>query len=97
MGQNHFARVPVAMYGGVLLMAAIAFANLAQALVAYHDKDPPISTAIGNDRKGKASLALYAIAIACTWVSPWLSMAQYAAVALISLVPDRRIERVLAE
>jgi uncharacterized membrane protein len=97
MGENHFARVPVAVYGGVLLMAAVAFTTLAQELIACHGKDSPIGAAIGDDRKGKTSLALYVAAILCTWVNPWLSMALYVAVALIWLVPDRRIERVMAE
>jgi TMEM175 potassium channel family protein len=97
IGENHFAQVPVAVYGGVLLMAAIAFTILSQTLIAYHGKDSPLGAAIGDDRKGKTSLALYVVGILCTWVHPWMSMALYVAVALIWLVPDRRIERVLAE
>ncbi|HTP44598.1 MAG TPA: TMEM175 family protein [Candidatus Acidoferrum sp.] len=97
MGENHFARVPVAVYGGLLLMSAIAFTILAQALIAHHGKDSPLALAIGDDRKGKTSLAVYALAILCTWVNPWIAMALYVAVAVMWVVPDRRIERALAE
>ena len=97
MGENHFARVPVAVYGGLLLMSAIAFTILAQALIAHHGKDSPLALAIGDDRKGKTSLAVYALAILCTWVNPWIAMALYVTVAVMWVVPDRRIERALAE
>jgi len=97
MGENHFAPVPVAVYGGLLLMSAIAFTILAQALIAHHGKDSPLALAIGDDRKGKTSLAVYALAILCTWVNPWIAMALYVAVAVMWVVPDRRIERALAE
>jgi uncharacterized membrane protein len=96
MGENHFAAVTVAVYGGLLLMAAVAYSILAKALIACNGADSPIAIAIGSDRKGKASLAIYAVAILCSQVDPWISMALYVLVAVIWFIPDRRIERVLA-
>ena len=96
MGQNHFAAVTVAVYGGVLLMAAIAYTILAKALIACNGADSPIAIAIGSDRKGKASLVLYAAGILCTRVDPRISMVLYVLVAIIWFIPDRRIERVFA-
>ena len=96
MGENHFAAVTVAVYGGVLLMAAVAYTILAKALVACNGADSPIAIAIGRDRKGKASLAIYAVAILCSQVDPWISMVLYVLVAVIWFIPDRRIERMLA-
>ena len=96
MGQNHFAPVTVAVYGFALLMAAIAFTILARALIACNSADSPIAIAIGSDRKGKASLAIYAVGIICTGVNPWISVSLYVLVAVIWFLPDRRIERVMA-
>jgi uncharacterized membrane protein len=96
MGQNHFAPVTVAVYGFALLMAAIAFTILARALIACNGADSPIAIAIGSDRKGKASLAIYAVGIICTRVNPWISVSLYVLVAVIWFLPDRRIERVMA-
>ena len=95
MGQNHFAAVPVAAYGSVLLLAAIAFTILAKALIACNGADSPIAVAIGSDRKGKTSIAIYVLAIICARSNPWLSVAMYMLVAVIWFVPDRRIEKVL--
>src|ERR1700747_3116419 len=95
MGQNHFAAVPVAAYGSVLLLAAIAFTILAKALIACNGADSPIAVAIGSDRKGKTSIAIYVLAIICARSNPWLSVASYMLVAVIWFVPDRRIEKVL--
>ncbi|MGH9747472.1 MAG: TMEM175 family protein [Candidatus Acidiferrales bacterium] len=97
MGENHFTSVTVAAYGVVLLMAAIAFAILAKALIAFHGEGSPIAVAIGRDKKGKASLAMYAIAIVCARVNPWVSVALYVCVAILWFIPDRRIERALAD
>jgi uncharacterized membrane protein len=94
--QNHFAPVTVAVYGVALLTAAIAFTILARALIACNGADSPIAIAIGSDRKGKASLAIYAVGIICTRVNPWISISLYVLVAVIWFVPDRRIERVMA-
>jgi uncharacterized membrane protein len=95
MGENHFAAVPVAVYGVVLFLAAIAFTILAKALIACNGADSPIAIAIGSDRKGKSSLAIYALGILCARVDPRISVAMYVSVALIWFVPDRRIERVI--
>lgn len=96
MGENHFATVPVAAYGVVLLMAAIAYWILQQRIIAAQGEGSILKRAIGDDRKGKLSPLLYVAAIALAFVSPWVSVAIYALVALMWVVPDRRIERVLA-
>jgi uncharacterized membrane protein len=96
MGENHFAAAPAGLYGVVLLMAAIAYYILQQLIIASQGPDSLLRRAVGGDWKGKASPLLYLLAIA---VSPrWreLSMAIYVLVALIWLVPDRRIERAIA-
>jgi len=95
MGENHYASLPTAAYGVVLLMAAIAYTIL-QSVIVHAEKDagePVIADAIGKDRKGKISQAFYIAAIPLAFVSPWISVALYVAVALIWLVPDRRIEK----
>jgi uncharacterized membrane protein len=97
MGENGFAPVPTALYGVVLLMAAVAYTILARTILARQGADSLLAAAVGSDLKGNVSLAMYAIAIPATFVSEWISGALYVAVALIWLVPDRRIERALAE
>ena len=97
MGENHFAPVPVALYGVVLLMAGCAYFVLARALAGHHGPDSKIARAIGTDLKGKISLVFYAIAILLAYSFPVVAGALYALVAIMWLVPDRRIERVLAE
>jgi len=96
MGENHLSPTPVAVYGCVLLMAAIAYYVLQCIIVAQQGPDSLLATAIGKDWKGKLSPVLYLIAIPLAFVSPWIASGLYAAVALLWLVPDRRIERVLA-
>jgi uncharacterized membrane protein len=96
MGDNHFAPWPVAVYGGVLLLNGFAFVILTRVLVANHGKDSTLAVAVGQDRKGKLSLALYATAIALAFPFPWAACAVYVIVAIIWLVPDSRIERVVA-
>ncbi len=96
MGDSHFATVPVAAYGVVLLLAACAYYLLVRALIARHGRDSALAAAIGDDRKGRASVAVYAVAIPASVITPWLSCALYLAVALLWLVPDPRIERALA-
>jgi len=93
MAQNQFAAVPTALYGLVLLMAAIAYWNLQRAILTLQGKDSLLSRALGNDLKGKLSPVVYLVAIASVLVSPWIAAALYAAVALAWLVPDRRIEK----
>jgi uncharacterized membrane protein len=95
MGENHFAVLPVACYGIVLLCAGIAYYILAHALIAYHGKDSTLAIALGKDFKGKISPLLYATAIGLAFVNVGLACAIYVGVALMWLVPDLRIERVL--
>jgi uncharacterized membrane protein len=95
MGQTHFATLPVATYGVNLFLAAIAFVILSRTLVRQHDPNSPIARAVGADRKGKLSLLLYLTAIALAFPWPRIAGTLYAIVALIWLVPDRRIERIL--
>ena len=97
MGETHFAAWPVAVYGVVLLLAAIAYYVLARALVAHHGPDSALAIALGEDFKGRISIVIYAVAIAVAFKAPWISGALYALVALMWLIPDRRFERVLTE
>jgi uncharacterized membrane protein len=97
MGENHFATAPTAAYGVVLLMAGLAYLILQQRIIAAEGERSLVKRAIGADWKGKLSPLLYALAIGLAFVSPWMSLAIYAAVAIMWVVPDRRIERVLAE
>jgi uncharacterized membrane protein len=97
MGENHFAPTPTAVYGFVLLMAAIAYYILQRTIIAKQGPRSLLAAAIGNDWKGKLSPVLYFVAIPLAFVSPWISSSIYAAVALIWLIPDRRIERILSE
>jgi len=96
MGENHFAVWPTALYGVVLLMAAIAYYILQTTIIASQEKDSLLRRAVGKDWKGKLSPVLYVIAILVAFNSHWVSKAIYALVALMWLVPDRRIERALA-
>ena len=95
MGQDGFAPVPTALYGGVLLAAAFAYTLLVQALRRVTGQSPSISVASGVDRKGVASLLIYALAILVAMVAPFVAFGMYAIVALIWVVPDRRVERAL--
>jgi len=96
MGENHFAALPVALYGVDLLMSGLAYSILARALMALHGKDSKLALAFGRDFKGWASVALYAVAIPLAFASPAAALAIYVFVAAMWFVPDRRIERVLA-
>ena len=97
MGENHFARVPVAIYGVPLLCAAIAYYILTLALVARHGKDSALAVALGTDFKGKISMGIYAVAIPLALASAPAACLLYVLVALMWLVPDRRFEKALAE
>ena len=97
MGENHFAMWPVALYGLVLLMCAVAYTLLARTLVALHGHNSTLAAALGNDRKGKLSIVIYAVSLALTFVHPYLGFAGYSIVALIWFVPDLRIEKKLAQ
>lgn len=96
VGENNFAAGPMALYGAVLLMAAIAYFVLQGAIIRSQGPDSLLKHAIERDLKGKASMILYAVAIPCAFVSTWISGAIYVLVALMWLIPDRRIERVIA-
>jgi uncharacterized membrane protein len=95
-GETNFAPWPVAVYGTILLLAGFAYYLLAQALVGHHGKDSKIGVAVGSDRKGIASLVIYILSIPTAFVDPRISCGLFIIVALIWLVPDRRIERVLS-
>jgi len=95
MGENHFAAAPTALYGAVLLMAAMAYTILQQRLIASQGDGSILRTAVGSDRKGKLSVLFYVIAIAATFWQHRIAIGLYALVALIWLIPDRRIERTI--
>ncbi|HZM27169.1 MAG TPA: TMEM175 family protein [Gemmatimonadales bacterium] len=96
MGENHFSSMPSALYGVVLLMAAIAYYILQQLIIASQGPGSLLKKAVGGDWKGRASPFFYAIAIPMAFWSQWISLGLYVLVALIWLVPDRRIEHLLA-
>jgi uncharacterized membrane protein len=95
MGQNHFARWTLAIYGMVLLLSAIAYFILVQTLLSLHGRESVLGDALGSDFKGKISMVIYLVAIPLALVQWWLACALYILVAIIWLVPDRRIERKL--
>jgi uncharacterized membrane protein len=97
LGANFLAPIPTAVYGGILLMPAIAYFLLQKAIMRKNVAHPVLASALGNDLKGKASPVLYAAAIILAFVNPWISIAIYVLVAIMWLIPDPRIERALAE
>jgi len=97
MGENHFTSVPTALYGGVLLLAAIAYYILQTTIVCQHGQESKLATALGHDFKGKISPVLYAIAILLSFFRAWIAGAIYVFVALMWLIPDRRLARVQEE
>ncbi len=97
MGENHFAPWPVAAYGVVLLFSAIAYFILSRALIALHGSGSVIATAIGTDFKGRASLVIYLVAIPFSFIESWISGGLYALVAIMWLIPDRRIEKIIGK
>jgi uncharacterized membrane protein len=92
MGENDFAPLPTAVYGAVLLFAAIAYIILQTAIAAQQGAHSKLRAAVGRDRKGKMSIGLYAVTIPAVLISPWISIAIFVLVALIWFIPDRRIE-----
>ncbi len=92
MGENHFAPVPTASYGAVLLMAGVAYILLQTVIISGEGADSSLAAAVGSDRKGKISVVLYTLAIPLAFVNQWISDALYVLVALIWLVPDPRIQ-----
>ncbi|HEY3760966.1 MAG TPA: TMEM175 family protein [Verrucomicrobiae bacterium] len=97
MGENHFTIAPTATYGAVLLLAAVAYFILQSTILAQHDCDSKLARSIGNDRKGKLSPVFYATGIALAFFRPWLSCVIFFVVALMWLIPDRRIEKIVNE
>jgi uncharacterized membrane protein len=97
MGENHFATLPVALYGTVLLGAGIAYYILTLTLLRIHERDSTLTRALGKDFKGKISVVIYAAAIGLAFVQPWIACGLYALVAAIWLYPDRRFEKLLFE
>jgi uncharacterized membrane protein len=93
MGENHFATLPVAGYGVVLFMCAVAYSILVRCLTRQHGENKVLVEAIGSDKKGWLSLLLYPAGVGTAFIHPWLGFAFYVVVALIWLVPDTRIER----
>ena len=96
-GESHFAPVPVATYGVVQLLAGCAYFILSRLLVARHGAESALARAIRGDFKGRISMALYLVAVGVALVAPWISCAIFVGVMIMWLVPDRRIEKVLAE
>jgi uncharacterized membrane protein len=92
MGENHFASLPTAVYGGVLFMASIAYFVLSRTIIKSEGPGSKLAAAVGGDRKGLISTLLYAAAVPLAFVSQWIAYGVYVGVALIWLVPDRRIE-----
>ena len=97
MGENNFSAWPVALYGVVLGFAGLAYYILVRALIAHHGQNSVLATAIGSDFKGKISLVFYAVAIVVAFINPWIAFSLYVVVAIIWLVPDRRIEKNLVQ
>ena len=95
MGENHFSALPTALYGVVLLMAAIAYYLLQQAIIRSQGQHSILRKAVGRDWKGKLSPVLYIAAIVATLLAPWISEGIFVAAALIWFIPDRRIEKAL--
>ena len=96
MGENHFASAPSALYGVVLLMAAVAYWILQNVIIASQGHESLLKKAIGSDWKGKLSPVLYLVAILVAFRSHWVSQGIYVLVAMLWLIPDRRIEKVLS-
>ena len=97
MGENHFARGPVAIYGVVLLAASISYYILTRTLIALHGRKSTLAIAVGKDFKGQLSTAIYAMGIPLALLRWWLGFGLYVLVAIMWLVPDRRIERTLVD
>ena len=95
MGETHFSSLPTAIYGVVLLLAAVAYTILQSRIIAIEGPESPLAKAVGGDLKGKVSMALYLAGIVVAFVQPLIADALYAIVALMWLVPDRRIEAIL--
>ena len=97
MGENHFTPLPTALYGTVLLFAALAYYILQGRIIAEQGRNSKLAASLGKDWKGKVSLALYGVGIVTSVFQPWLAGGIYVLVALMWLVPDKRLERVVEE
>ena len=95
MGENHFPKWPVALYGVVLLMAAVSYTMLSKTLISDHNKNKKLAQAFGKDEKGKISMVLYAVGIILCFINQYISLALFAVVAIIWFIPDTRIEKTL--
>ena len=93
MGENHFAEIPVALYGTILLMSAISYYVLGRCLIKHEGTESLLGSAVGKDFKGRISVVIYVVAILLSFVNRWLALGLYFFVAFLWLVPDRRIER----
>jgi len=97
MGENHFASLPTALYGFVMLMAGVAYYFLVRAILAHHGRDSRVASALGRDFKGKVSVLLYVVAVPMAFINRWVAGALYVFVAMIWFIPDSRIERRLGK
>jgi uncharacterized membrane protein len=97
MGENHFASLPTALYGFVMLMAGVAYYFLVRAILAHHGRESRVANALGRDVKGKVSVLLYVVALPMAFINRWIAGAIYVFVAMIWFIPDSRIERRLAK
>ena len=97
MGENNFSIIPVALYGVVLWLSALAYYIMVRTLMAHHGKDSLLAAAIGEDVKGLRSLYIYTAAVPLAFISPWIAIALYVTVAIMWLIPDRRIENKLSK
>jgi uncharacterized membrane protein len=97
MGENHFAPLPVALYGGMLLSAGIAYFVLAESLIAHHGRSSILATSIGHGWKMRVSLLVYALSIPVALTRPWVACAGYTLVAFMWLLPHRRIEKLVRD
>jgi uncharacterized membrane protein len=93
MADTHFAPWPVSLYGMVLLLVGCAYFILSRLLIAHHGPASSLATALGRHVKARTSLALYVVAIALSFISSWIAWGLYVVVAIVWLIPDRRIER----
>jgi TMEM175 potassium channel family protein len=93
MGENHFEPRPVTLYGVIMMMSGVAYYILSNSIIRHHGTDSALRAAVGRDVKGVLSVAMYAAAIAVSFVNHWIALATYVAVALMWLIPDTRIER----
>lgn len=97
MGENHFATLPVALYGLILWLSALAYYIMVRVLMSHHSKDSMLVAALGNGTKERISLGLYTAAVPLAFLSSYIALALYVTVAILWLIPDRRIERKLGE